>query len=183
MCLADTEKEVVFTLAANPDMTAIAEALRAAPDLCKKMPGIGIILDVTAFLRSGPNLASEMLGKGVSMDGMQPEIAGKKPGHELICVIANYGFADDIMAAARDAGATGGTIFRARGTGTEADGSFFGITIVPEKEMLMILVRAQDRDRILSAVRASPCLSEPGSGIVFAMPVTDFFPLGKKDNV
>ena len=98
--------------------------------------------------------------------------------HELICVIANTGYADDIMDSAREAGATGGTIIKARGTGTQDDGSFFGITIVPEKEMVMIVVKSGQYERILSAVKDCPCLTETGVGIVFSLPVEGFFPLG-----
>ena len=56
----------------------------------------------------------------------------------LISVILNKGYADDAMAAARKAGAGGGTVINARGTAREDDAKFFGMHIVPEKEMLMI---------------------------------------------
>ena len=100
-------------------------------------------------------------------------------GFTLITLIVNAGFADDVMAAARRAGATGGTIFNARGTGTEEDVKFFGIALVPEKEMLLI-VAAKDRvETILQAVNATPRLCEPGGGIAFAMDVERFVVLGK----
>ena len=60
-------------------------------------------------------------------------------GYKLITVIVNSGYADDVMAVAKKAGASGGTILGARGTGTEEDVKFFGITLVPEKEILLIV--------------------------------------------
>ena len=45
--------------------------------------------------------------------------------HQLICVIVNAGYADDVMNAARTAGATGGTVINARGTGREEDVKLF----------------------------------------------------------
>ena len=99
--------------------------------------------------------------------------------HELISVIVNAGFADDVMAAARKAGATGGTIINARGTGREEDVKFFGITIVPEKELLLILTTRETAPSILEAIRTQPYLTEPGMGIAFCMPVEQFMPLGK----
>lgn len=101
---------------------------------------------------------------------------------ELVCAIVNSGFADDIMLAARKAGAKGGTIIRARGTAAGQDSSFFGITIVPEKEMLLILTPKAETATLLTAICACPCLSEPGTGIVFSIPVMEFFPLGLKAN-
>lgn len=38
--------------------------------------------------------------------------------HDLILTIVNRGFADEVMSAAKAAGAFGGTVVNARGTGT-----------------------------------------------------------------
>lgn len=173
--LADTEKEVIFTLGSETEMKEIIATLRNAPDLCQKVPGIGFVVDVSSFFHSGAELSTPNMGD----TALQTTGTSMNTSHQLICVIVNAGFADDIMSAARDAGAPGGTVIRARGTGTEKDSSFFGITIVPEKELLMMLVKTDCYGRILDAVRNCPCLSQPGIGIVFALPVNDFFPLGK----
>lgn len=173
LCLADTEKEIVFTIAPAGIMPAIIHALRVAPDLCKNTPGIGFTINVNLFLRLGTPLPATLEDTTAMSDAT---------ARQLICVIANEGYADDIMRAARDAGAKGGTILRARGTGTAADSSFFGITIVPSKEMVMVLVKSADCQPILNAIRQCPCLGDPGVGIVFTLPVTDFFPLGAKAN-
>lgn len=103
-----------------------------------------------------------------------------KSDHVLITFIVNRGYADDAMVAARKAGATGGTILNARGTGKEEDVKFFGISLVPEKEILLIAVESSSADKILEAVKNVPCLSEPGSGIAFCVAVEDFVTLGKK---
>lgn len=169
--LGDTDKELVFTIAPASLMTRIIETLRAAPDLCKNIPGIGLTIDVTTFLRSGT-------GQIPARERLEENAMAFE--HKLVCVIANAGYAYEIMAAARAAGASGGTILKARGTGSEADGSFFGITIVPEKDMLLILCKNADAGKIMTAVSNCDFLKEPGTGIVFAMPVLDFFPLGQK---
>ena len=103
----------------------------------------------------------------------------KKP-RELITVILNKGYADDAMAVARKAGAGGGTVISARGTAKESDAKFFGMHIVPEKEMLLIVVEQEKMDAVLEAIRTLPCLAEPGSGIAFCSGVDDFTLLGRK---
>ena len=100
--------------------------------------------------------------------------------HQLITVILNRGFADDVMAAARNAGAGGGTVLNARGTAKEDDEKFFGVHIVPEKEMLQIVVSEEKKEAVLNAIRELPCLSQPGSGICFCSEIEDFSILGKK---
>ena len=101
--------------------------------------------------------------------------------HEMISIIVNRGYADDIMKAARKAGALGGTILNARGTGKPTDEKFFGITIVPEKEELIILADSETAPAIRKAIEALPCLTKPGIGIMYTTPVTQFSVLGKKN--
>lgn len=100
--------------------------------------------------------------------------------NEMITVIVNKGYADDIMAAARKAGAGGGTVLNARGTARENDKRFFGMHIVPEKEMLVIVVPSEKLESVLAAIKAVKCLKEPGMGIVYNSKVEDFALLGKK---
>ena len=100
--------------------------------------------------------------------------------YQMINIIVNKGYAEDAMAAARKAGAGGGTIIGARGTAKEGDAAFFGMKIVPEKEMLMILVPAEKKNDIVSAITELPCFAEAGSGIIFCNEAQDFTLLGKK---
>ena len=80
----------------------------------------------------------------------------------------------------RKAGAGGGTIIGARGTVREEDAAFFGMKIVPEKDMLIILVPTEKKDDILKAITDLPCFAEAGSGIIFCNEAKDFTLLGKK---
>lgn len=184
LCLADVEKELVFTIAPQETMQKIEDALRAEKDLCVKMPGIGMVIEVEEFLRLGPGNNLPVY-KGVQNSEKGDLMANEMDKHDkrvLICVIVNAGLADDLMAAAREAGARGGTILRARGTGKDEDISFFGISIVPEKELLMIMTETKEQETITSAIKACDCLSQPGVGVIFTLPVVNFFPLGKKAN-
>ena len=99
---------------------------------------------------------------------------------QMINVIVNHGYAEDAMAAARKAGAGGGTIINARGTAREGDAKFFGAEIVPEKDLLMILVPGDKKDDIVNAIRDLDCFKKAGSGIVFCNEAQDFTVLGKK---
>ena len=69
----------------------------------------------------------------------------------------------------------------ARGTGKPDDVKFFGVTLVPEKEQLLILADRADSSAIQEAIAALPCLAKPGMGIMYSVPVEDFAQLGKRD--
>lgn len=99
---------------------------------------------------------------------------------KMITVIVNTGYADDIMDAARKAGATGGTVTHARGTGTAEDAHFLGVTIVPEKEMIMILAESEKAQAIVDAISSLKCLDEPGIGIIYTQDVKEFKNLNAK---
>lgn len=95
----------------------------------------------------------------------------KKFEHELILCIVNEGFSEVVMEAAREAGASGGTIIHARGTANKEAEEFFKITIQPEKEIVMILVPAKIKEAVLHALYQSAGLKTPGQGIAFSLPV------------
>lgn len=91
--------------------------------------------------------------------------------YEMILCIVNAGFSEAVMDAAKKIGARGGTVLSARGTAAKEAERTFGITIQPEKEIVMILVPSAIRDQILHAVYQSVGLDTPGQGIAFALPV------------
>lgn len=99
---------------------------------------------------------------------------------QLITVIVNRGLAEDAMAAARKAGASGGTILEGAGTAKEDDAKFFGVSLVPEKEILLIHVEADKADAVFEAVRSVPRFDEKGVGVAFRTPARDFTTLGGK---
>ena len=94
---------------------------------------------------------------------------------KLIITIVNQGYCEDLMTYAREAGAKGGTIVNARGTGTEEHAKFFGISLAPEKEMLLIVASNEDAPSIVSAIKNQPFISERGAGIVFTLNIEESF--------
>ncbi len=92
---------------------------------------------------------------------------------ELIIVLVNAGFAGVAMDAARECGARGGTIIHARGTGTKEMEKKYNIVITPDKEMLMIVVKSDIKDNVLSAVYKAAGLASDGQGIAFSLPIDD----------
>ena len=90
---------------------------------------------------------------------------------EAIIVLVNSGFSEVVMDAAREAGARGGTIINARGTGTKDMEKRYNIVITPDKEMIIILTAVEQRDQILSAIYKAVGLGTDGQGIAFSIPV------------
>lgn len=100
--------------------------------------------------------------------------------YEMIICIVNSGFADTVMAAAKDCGARGGTIIHAKGTANKDAEEFFHITIQPDKDIVLLIVSNEIKDRILHAVYNSAGLKTPGQGIAFSLPVNSAVGLKKE---
>lgn len=93
--------------------------------------------------------------------------------HEVIFAIVNTGFAEEAMEIARREGSRGGTILNARGVAREKEAAFFGITIHPDKEILMLVVEKSNRDKILNALYKEMGMDKKAQGIAFSLPVSD----------
>ncbi len=91
---------------------------------------------------------------------------------ELIICIVNAGFSQNVMEAARNAGAKGGTVLRARGSANPESEEFFNINIQPEKELVMILVPKGIKDEVERAVYKDAGIAAEAKGIIFSLPVS-----------
>lgn len=75
------------------------------------------------------------------------------------------------MDAAREQGAGGGTVVHAKGTGAERAEQFLGVSLVREKEMVFIVVRSEEKNRIMKAVMEQAGLRSKAQAIAFSLPV------------
>lgn len=100
--------------------------------------------------------------------------------HEVIFAIVNSGFAEEVMEVAKEQGARGGTILNARGVAKEEAAAFFGITLHAEKEILMMVVEKDIRDRVLNAIYKEMGMAKAAQGIAFSLPVSDVAGLAQR---
>ena len=151
--LGDTSREVLLSVVEREKLDEILSAV-------KRVRASGIALVIDAF-RGAEEEEMEMDGQ-----------------YEMIQVICQDGYSEDIMAVARRAGAKGGTVVNARGTSTEQDVKFFGSPLVPEKEILMIVMEKSRAEAVRKAISQMEILNKKGMGIMFSVPVRDFVNLG-----
>ncbi len=171
--IGDTEKEIVLIILDEREVEPVLAELGNFRRNKRLACGAGMLIDIPQILRHTLS--------PLSQDTTQAHEKRSKTmdsPHTLITCIVNRGAADEVMDAARKAGATGGTILNARGTGKEEDVKFFGVQLVPEKEMLLILVGSGQTGAVLDAIRKVPYLAQPGSGIAFCVDVERFMTLG-----
>lgn len=166
--LGESLKDMIFMIVDGQAVSSVRNAIVQTTSREKHRFGELFIVDVSSVLKAG----------NITQNDSQEHAMNTE--NEMITVIVNKGYADDIMAAARSAGAGGGTVVNARGTARETDERFFGMHIVPEKEMLIIVVPSDKKEAVMSKISELKCLKEPGMGIAYSSGVEDFTLLGKK---
>ncbi|MCR5385540.1 MAG: transcriptional regulator [Treponema sp.] len=166
----DAPKDITYNLTQSTKAPAIISAIKDVTGKKKKNFGLLFSIEVDDFIKAGDE-------KPASLEKGEKKMTDNN--YEMINVIVNKGYAEDAMAAARKAGAGGGTIIQAHGTAKEGDAKFFGSEIVPEKDMLVILVPKDKKEAIVNAVKELNCFKKAGSGIIFCNEIKDFTILGK----
>lgn len=155
------EKDILISYAARED----AERL-----LCKldneiqgDSYGNGIVFDMPL---TGLNslIATVLLNSPNSgIGGTEME---RKTDHSLILIAVNQGHTDEVMDTAREAGARGGTVIRARWAGAEETSQFYGISVQSEKEIIAIVASGEKRNAIMEMVNKKHGLKTKAGAVV-----------------
>ena len=160
------EKALLITVA-GADMTK--QLIRAAKHkLFIDVPGNGIMMAIPLkSVGGGKTLA--FLSGGAAPDKAVPEM---KFDHELIMAVINEGHTDPVMAAARSAGAAGGTVLHAKGTGGKLSEKFLGVSLADEKEVVLIVSKAGEKTAIMRAISDQCGVDTPSGAITFSLPIS-----------
>ena len=171
--LKDTAKDVVFSFIRSGVARRAMRRLSYALEI--DLPGRGIAFTIPVGSIGGAQAMHYLMGEEMpaAHDEGGNTVEQEQIKNEVIIAIVNRGYTDLVMESALPAGARGGTVLHARGAGTEEASQFFGITIQPEKEMVMILVDREHKVPVMQAITRGAGLSTEGHGIIFSLPVTD----------
>ena len=159
--LEKTEKAVLLALVTAQTWQEVQRDLRRKMRI--DVPGTGIAFTVPLSSIGGKREHQTLTWK--------EESTLKDTRYELLLVIANQGYTGSIMDAARAAGAGGGTVIHAKGTGMEGAAPFLGMELVNEKELVLIVSRTAQKNRIMKAIMDGA--DRRAGAIVFSLPVTD----------
>jgi nitrogen regulatory protein PII len=90
----------------------------------------------------------------------------------LITCVVQRGKAEEVIQAARLAGAQGATVFYAHGSGVrQRHLGVLAITVSAEKEVIYIVAASDQADRIFAKIHAAAHLDTPGMGMAWMTPL------------
>ncbi len=174
--LSPTEKVVMMTAVDGAALKKLV--FQMMQGLYIDIPGNGIMIAVPIKSAGGAQALAYLAGE----NKMNQEKPAMEFEYELINVILNEGYSDDVMNAARSAGATGGTVISAKGTGIRQAAQFQGLTLADEKEVILIVAKASSKAAIMRAIIEQAGLQTKAGAACFSLPVTQVEGLRRLDS-
>lgn len=167
--LDGSDKSVMFHVITADKWKEVKRQLRMKMNI--DIPGVGIAFLVPLSSIGGMKALNYLTAGQKFEKGEESSLKDTK--YELLVTISNQGYTELIMDAARKVHAAGGTVIHARGTGSHLAEKFMGVTLVPEKEMIFIVVRKDQKNDIMRAIMDEAGTGTKAGAIVFSLPVTD----------
>ena len=167
----ENKKSIMISLLSAERTKHIFSVLSETMDLRKAGKGIAFSVPISSmsrFLSSIVELDSTRNSQTLKED--EPNMPAEYP-YELIISIITKGHFPEVKAAASAAGARGGTLIHALGLGGEEAQKFLGISIQPEKDIILIVVKREEKAKVMKAIADVAGINTQGKGIIFSLPV------------
>ncbi|MBO7214464.1 MAG: P-II family nitrogen regulator [Clostridia bacterium] len=178
--LEKTEKVMFQTMITEDKMGEILKGLIVEMDISSLGNGIAVLVPLDSV--GGMSSLKHFVGENPIEKKEKENMTNTESKTVLIITIVNRGNVSVVMDAARGAGAGGGTVVRAVGTGAEI-AKFFGVSISEEKEMIYIVARRDTRDVIMKAIMEKAGTNTDAHGILFSLPIDSVVGLKAFENI
>ncbi len=173
--IESSEKRIVVAVATQEKTKKLIAEQRRLLHL--GVPGHGMVIAVPIKSVGGGKVLAYLSGDEKNIKRTMPELGS----YELIVAIANSGYTDMVMNAARGAGARGGTVLHGKGTGSKDAPKFHTISIADEKELVLIVAHAREKAEIMRAIIEKAGGNTPAGAIAFSLPTTEVVGFGLFD--
>ena len=159
--LEATEKAVLFSVVTPACKEILVKELVSTMHLTAPGSGIAVCLPLSSIGgKSAMNyLTSGDPSKAPEID-IEEDHTMKEAAYQLIVAIANQGYTDKVMEAAR-------------ATGAEDAGKFFGMSIAEEREMIFIVAPTGEKNAIMQAIMAQAGPSTKAQAITLSLALED----------
>lgn len=162
--LGENKKVIAFSFVPEDKVMRLYEVFNNKLSLSDAGRGIAFTVPISA----ASNVAFSLGATTPEKEGMT-EMSDVK--YELIVTIVNRGGFEAVKKAANSAGARGGTLLHGLGLGGEEAAKFLGISIQPEKDVVLIVAGKDDREQIMRKITEEAGILTENRGICFSLPV------------
>lgn len=171
--LGETKKFVIISIIPDYKTSKIFDLLENKMHFNKPGRGIAFTIAVTGISSIICKIIAEQENRMDIKNEYEVNPMKQEQLYELVVTIVNQGYSDQVMDAAKEVGATGGTVVHARGLGSQEATKFLGISIQEDKELVLILAKKENKKSIMENICKTTGLNSPGKGITFSLPVDE----------
>lgn len=168
--LGSSEKRMLFCVLQKSVADAMLLKLHKALKIGTVNSGIAYTLPLNAASR----LAFRMLE---DLDAALPDTERKETTavnekkNAMIAAVVNLGYSEDVMVAARAAGAGGGTVLHSRSVVDDSALPHVGAGLAEEKDIVLIVANAESKLAIMQAISEKCGIHSDAKGIVYSFPI------------
>lgn len=166
--LGTNDKDIVITLAPEEIINSYVFEMNKGLESSYEFGGLMMCVRLSAISRLGSELIKRA-SKDNDMGGKKKVKSAQK--HQLILVSVNQGYTDAVMETARNAGAMGGTVMRARLSESSMMEQLSEAQVQQEREIITIFAPAGTAVKIMDEVNRNHGVMSEANGIVMALPV------------
>lgn len=159
--LTKTEKIIFSSIIPDSREKEILNYIKRELELKEIGRGVAFTIPLT----SSPSYVLEIFKekKGAKMKN--------KLGYHLLVNILVEGYAEKAMEVARKNGANGGTLIKGRELGNKNGFKFFNMTVEPEKDILLIVCKDSDKNKIMEAILNKYGANTEARGVTISLPI------------
>jgi hypothetical protein len=170
--LGSNDKDIMLSFGTYNAIDSLSGELGKLVGATMGYGGIAMVISPSAFSRITAEIIKRNSKDIVKGDGsnMHSEFE-----YSLILISVNRGFSDGVMQAAKKAGATGGTVIKARLAEAQEIEAYANTKLDDEKEIVTILAPKSVRNQILEDVNNEFGLKSEAQGTVLSVPVEKVF--------
>ena len=164
--LGTSDKDVVMSFATESHARELLGSLHGAFLQFGRVHGLILLFNISAVSKLLSMMTQTPLKETTGGTAMN-----YNANNSLICISVNLGYTAQVMHVARQAGARGGTVIKARLAADDAAEEMLGVELAQEKELVLILAPSKDAPNIMNAVNKKFGLRQEAQAFVHAMPV------------
>lgn len=174
--LAETKKDVYLAIIPEYLEHNILSKLKSA----FKFEEIGTGITFTIPISSSNKFLMDSFKKS-DVEEKVKDMKEDNNKYHLIITIVLEGYLEQAMAAAKKAGATGGTVIKGRGLANLVPAKVLGFNIEPEREVILNVVEDESKQKVMEEITSAVGIKTGGKGVCIALPISDAIGLNKRN--
>ncbi len=140
--------------------------------------GIAFSLSITSSSNVIPHMFENIEFVDDSRGKGEENMSDKK--YSMITVIANRGYSVEVMEAAKEAGASGGSVINSRQIADEGSSNLWGLGGQEEKEIILIVTDNEKKVDIMRQISKNCGVHSEVKGVVMSFAIDDVIGIGGK---